>query len=271
MINGTKQSGFSIATLLLGLMSLLGLHACEDMIQLDLDEADPLIVIAGEVSNVSTEQQIRVHRTVSVYAEQLQDPVSGAVVEVRDDQGNQFVYEEVMPGVYQSRRWRGRVGREYTMQVEVDGELFTAKSIMQEPVLVDSVGLGKNNFMGQENFFVSLKFTDPAETANYYRYMLRVNDEDFRFVSIQDDKFNNGNAVSHDLFVMDRDLVPGDRLVVHQQQVDYPAFRYWQRIGFANPAEAVPANPPSNIQGGALGYFSAYSLQEFEILVVDLP
>lgn len=269
MTTGTTYKSYRLVMLLMGLVTLWSLNACEDLIELDLNEAEPLIVIAGEVSNVHMAHQIKVHRTVSVYAEQLLDPVSGATVEVQDDQGNRFVYEEITPGVYESQRWRGRIGREYTMQVEVEGELYTARSTMHEPVPVDSVGLGKNSFMGQENFFVSLKFNDPPQSANYYRYLMRVNQEPFRFIAIFDDKFNNGNAVSHDIYVLDHEIQPGDQISVHKQHVDYPVFRYWQRIGFANPAEAVPANPPSNIQGGALGYFSAYSLQEFEILVEE--
>lgn len=266
-----KYHKLRVSTLIWLVPMLLMWGACEDQIILDLDESEPLIVIAGEISNKYGEHQITVHRSVSVYSDQLQDPVSGAYVQVRDDYGNAFIYEEVTPGHYRSRPWSGRIGGEYSMQVRVGENVYRATSVMPPMVAVDSIGIATNSFMGQQNNYISLKFTDPAGVANYYRYMMSINGEPYRFVGIMDDKFTDGKVVSHDLFDMDRSLESGDHVSIQRQHVDYGVFRYWQRVGMANPAESVPANPPSNINGGALGYFSAFSLQEYELDVEDLP
>ena len=37
-------------------------------------------------------------------------------------------------------------------------------------------------------------------------------------------------------------------------------YDFWNAVQATNPGTAAPANPPSNISNGALGYFSAYSM-----------
>lgn len=243
--------------------------ACEDIIELELNDADAAIVIVGEISNQHQFHDIRIHRTVPVSAEgSTFDPVSAASVQVTDQAGRANTFHEVEPGLYRSDRFRGVIGRTYHLHAEIEGQLYEASSTMPRTVMVDSIGTGTNDFIGSDHVFVTLKFRDPAGEPNFYRYTIAVNDSLPRYVNVYDDKFNDGLTVAHELITLDLSLNPGDRVLVQRQHIDENVFRYWRAISSANPGAAAPANPPSNISNGALGYFSAQSINEF---IVHVP
>lgn len=245
------------------------LMACEDLIDMELLDAGPRLVIVGEISNRDRIHEVRVHQTVPVSSSSMLDPVSGVAVRVTDRSGRTFVFNETAPGVYRSRQFRGLIGMEYTLEVEVDGKMYQASSTIPFVVPVDSIGIASSDFMGQENRFVTLKFQDPPGISNYYRYTLSVNGGENRFAAVFDDKFNDGRFVTHELLNFDIKLAAGDEVKVHRQFIDQAVYQYWQSVSSANPAASAPANPPSNISNGALGYFSAYSLMEFNVYIAQ--
>lgn len=254
-----------IHVLLLGLW-LLPLISCEDLIQLEVNDAEANLVIVAEIDNQETHHEVHIHRTVSL-SSAGQDLVSGASVLVTDSAGRRFVYSEVEPGLYRSQRFRGRIGMTYHLSVEVDDERFEAFSSMPRQVPVDSIGTAISSFMGEERIFITLKFNDPAAQTNYYGYKMSVNDGPWRFHNVYDDRFNDGRAVTHELFDMDLELQSGDKVRVQRRNIEQATYLYWRSVASANPAASAPANPPGNISNDALGYFSVHSINEYEVYV----
>lgn len=250
--------------ILLGLLS-----GCEDLIELDLNDAHPRVVIVGEITNRQKVHTVTIHQTVPVTSGDMFDPVSGATVRVTDENGRIFNFNEAEPGAYQSRVFRGVIGRKYTLEAEVDGIVYKAESIMPPVVNIDSIGTSSTTIFGQDNIYVTLKFNDPPNASNYYRYSTSVNGSPFQFNAIFNDKFNDGLHVSHELMNFGRDLEVGDEVKIQRQYIDEATYRYWRSIASSNPASSAPANPPSNISNGALGYFSAYSLNEYELVIPE--
>ncbi len=243
------------------------LMGCEDLITLDVQEVSPQFVIVGEINNRESRHEVTIHRTVPLSSSNAMAPVSGATVRVLDGLGRFYEYNEVEPGLYRSRLFRGQTGMEYKLEIAVEGTDFQATSNMPEIVLIDSLGTSSGNFMGEENKFVTLKFYDPPNKSNYYRYTLRVNEGAPRFMSVFDDKYNDGKFVTHELINFDMKLQPNDYVRVQRQHIDQATFLYWRSVSSSNPTASAPANPPSNISNGALGYFSAYSLLEYEMTI----
>lgn len=245
---------------------LLSLISCEDLIQLEVNDAEANLVIVAEINNQETQHEVRIHRTLSL-SSRGQDPVSGASVLVTDSAGRQFEYSEVEPGLYRSRTFRGRIGMTYHLSVDVENDRFEAFSTMPWQVPVDSIGTAISSFMGEERIFITLKFNDPPAQANFYEYKMSVNDGPMRFHNVYDDRFNDGRAVTHELFDMELELQSGDKVRVQRRNIEQATYLYWRSVASANPAASSPANPPSNISNGALGYFSVYSINEYEVYV----
>ena len=62
----------------------------------------------------------------------------------------------------------------------------------------------------------------------------------------------------------------GDELTIELQSVDEAIYRFWYTMksggGAGNSNTAAPANPLTNLQGGALGYFSAHAIDRRKVI-----
>src|SRR5690606_4176379 len=237
--------------------SMVSLAACEDVIDINLNESDPKVVIEGEINNLDYNQEIRVSRTVPFTDDRPFSPVSGAQVVVTDEGGHKVEFLETDPGVYATNRLRGVPGSTYALEVVVDDDTYAAESTMPAVTPVDSVSSSSGDFFGVARRALHVHFQDPPDRPNYFRYRMSVNEAPFLNLGLFSDKFNNGRYVTHDLINLDTDIKTGDQVVVLRNEIDEPVHRYWLGVVMLNPGVATPANPPSNISGGALGYFSA--------------
>jgi hypothetical protein len=242
---------------------------CEEKIELPVKNSVPRLVIRGEIDNNFTHHTVQVQQTVPLPNSESFQPISGATIVVRELEGGRlFPYKEMEPGQYQSTQFfSGQIGYTYELEVQYAGKTYVARSKMPAMVPIDSIGVSKTTLFGDNQRFITIKFRDPAEVENYYRYLIRLNDGPFDFVRVYNDRFNDGNVVQHDLFGLELSLIPGDRVSVIRQYVDANTYHFWNSIQSNNPLEAAPSNPPTNISGGALGLFSAYSRTEFAVVI----
>lgn len=251
-----------LIVLLISIFSL----SCEDVIDINLNDGDPQLVIVGTVNNGLYEQRVTISRTVAFDVTDPFDPVSGAEVTVVDGSGRVFRYQERSPGVYVNN-FRGREGEQYDLVVQVEGQEFTATSTMPRLVTADSIGTGIRTIFGEELKFISLRYADPVGEPNYYRYLWRVNDGPLEMLRVSDDKFNDGKYVSEDLMDFDTELIEGDSVTVWMECIDMATYGFWNAVQSTNPGTAAPANPPSPYGNGAMGYFSAHAQSEMSTVV----
>lgn len=239
--------------------------SCEELIDINLNDADPRIVIEADLHNLSNMQVIYVSRTVPFDDVRPSAVVNTAQVEVLGPQGNlfRFTYSDEHQG-YINRSFTVRENATYSLRVTVDGELYEATETMPMRVGVDSVGMLRENIFGDTYYFATLRFQDPAGTDNYYKYNVSVDNKPMKFFAVFSDKFNNGLYVTHQIGSVDDDIEMTSQVLVRRQSVSASVFRYWNEIQSTNPGSAAPANPTSNISNGALGYFSVSSAEEFQ-------
>lgn len=251
------------------LCTLLFFSACEEIIEVDLNDADPRIVIEANLSDLQSTQHIRVSKTVA-----FNDPVNSlgvtnAVVIVLDSKGGHHDFQHDREGNYVARDFTPVAGQSYSLYVEVDGEPFHSTCYMQSYVDVDSTGIVRENIFGESYYFATFKFNDPPDVGNYYKYDISINDASYRFSTVFQDKFNDGLYVTHQVSDLDAELKPGDYISVRRYCIDEKVFDYWNEYQSTNPGSAAPANPTSNISNNALGYFSVASAQEFRLQIMD--
>lgn len=266
--------------------TLLVFSACEKVIDIDLEDAEPVLVIEGNISSISSRHYVQVQYSVPFSSAVSGTPVSGARVTVREelvdanDRGNSshsylgwnregvdFPYEEVRPGLYEIRNFHALPGRKYTLNVAHDAENYTASSIMPEPLPIDSVGTVLNTFFGEERKSAAILFQDPPNEPNYYRYLMTINGEPSNMIRVFNDRFNDGRMVQRNLMDFDVEFVTGDSVWIEKQCIDEHVYRYLSDIRSNNPGTAAPANPTSNFNNGALGYFSAYGATRVALII----
>jgi hypothetical protein len=246
----------SLSMLILSLFT-----SCEKVIDLELKESEPVIVIYADIDDESDNQYVRISKTYSFTEPNKFNAVTGARVIVTNQTGGVTNFSEISPGVYQSPRFRGRSGVRYTLDVTVEGQKYTAVSTMPEKVFLDSLNFREISFFGNTSNYLVANFQDPAGVQNQYRYLLSVKSKVVEDV-VTEDRFNDGNKVANTIFYELDDLEPGDAIELDLQCIDRNVYRYYyafgQNLGEGGPPVA-PANPTSNISNGALGVFSVHT------------
>lgn len=245
----------------LGLIMVILFSACEKVIELKLENAEPVVVIDGGISDQNEFHRIKVSKTYSFTEPNKFNGVSGAKVVLSVDGTGAIVFSEVSPGIYQSVRFKGRSGSKYDISVMVEGQTYQASSVMPARVPMDSLTFKTYTLFGESKNYVAVNFRDPAGVPNQYRYVLRFKGKVEKDV-VSEDRFDDGNKVTNVIFYELNDLIKGDSIQVEIQCIDRNVYRYLyslgQNSGQGGPPVA-PANPPSNFSNGALGIFSAHT------------
>ncbi|HEY1023572.1 MAG TPA: DUF4249 domain-containing protein [Sphingobacteriaceae bacterium] len=255
--------------LFLLLPAILICSGCEEVIDLKLDNADPVIVIEASLSDQNEVQTVRISTTTPFTEPAAFNPFTGASVKLSIPGGTELSFSETEPGVYRSRRFRGVPGNSYTLNISANGQVYSATSVMPQRVQLDSLTFKRLTFFGSTNTYPVANYQDPAAVQNQYRYILRVNNvigED----AVNEDRFNNGNVVADVIFHELEDIRTNDRIELELQTIDRNVFKYYfalqQNRGETGPPVA-PANPVSNFDNGALGVFNAHTSSKFAVVV----
>lgn len=260
----------NIFRLLYWLIISLTFSSCQKEIDINLNSANPKIVIESEISDLLASCKVKLTKTVNYNETNNFPAVSGAEVRISDNVGNSEILTETSSGIYTSSTLQGVSGRIYTLEITDNGKNYLAVSEMPFPVDIDTLTV-ENSFFGN-NKFVTAKFKDPAGVENYYRLIQIVNGIQKTDIFIVSDYLQDGQTISQTLFFReDDDLATGDSVIVLLQNIDkdvYEYFRTLSQLSGSGGQSATPANPSSNFDNGALGFLNAYAVRS-KLLVVQ--
>ncbi len=257
-----------------GLIALaVCLVSCEKVIDVNVRDADRRYVIEGVVTDKPERHYVKITTTQNLSDNNNFPGVRDAAVSVTDESGTSFVFVEEEDGVYKSvHSFAGVSGSIYTLTVDINGERFTAVSTMPHKVEMDTMYITEEFLFGQVRKAANIAYRDPQGERNYYRFIQFIEGMRYNRVFVTNDEYTDGNAVTDKLRTPsddeDHQIEAGDTVTVHALCMDKANNDYW--VSFLSSGAtggggtASPANPTTNIQGGALGYFSAHTLQVLE-------
>lgn len=254
------------------LITIVTALSCKKVIQVDLNNAAPQIVITGAITNTPGPYQVSVSRTVNFSDFNQFPPVEGALVILSDNKSFSDTLVPTTPGSYSSHPfWQGTSGTTYTLHVTIDSTTWSATSTMPFPVPLDSIGFSDQSRLRKTNIQAIPYFQDPPGLHNYYLFTETINgiprNKDFIF----DDRLSDGKYIHQPINDDSSHLNIGDNLLLTMSCVDSAVYSYLTTLiqnTDANQAQSTaPANPNTNISGGALGYFSARTLQSKQVVV----
>lgn len=261
-------------TYLILFICLTFLCACEKAIDLGLADTTPQYVIEGVVTNEAGGCKVLVSQTKNFTDDNTFNGLSGAQVNITNN-GNTYPLAPTATGVYQNSTFTGIPGQSYQLSVSINGKVFTGSCTMPQQVALDSIYLVKdnvsNNKDGSIRKYITVKYQDPAAVKNYYRFVQYIDNRKEKTVFVDDDEFTNGQEINNQLRTNNsnddpaRDIRPGNQVTIEMLNIDATIYKYWFSLNASAGGDgnnAAPANPMSNIQGGALGYFSAHTIQK---------
>ncbi len=240
--------------------------SCTKVISVNLNDANPNIVIIGVVTDTTGPYQVQITKTVNFSASNVFPPVSGATVIITDSTaGFTDSLQETSDGIYTTRVLRqGQAGHTYQLSVSVNGQHYESSSVMPQPVLLDSISFYGSNIFGSNNINAIANFQDPPGIANYYTFSESVNGQPVDQIYDFSDRLSDGKYIRQQLFNDSTYIQTGSEVTVQMNCVDKNVWSYFHTLGQAtgnNFQSVSPTNPISNISNNALGYFSAQTLQ----------
>jgi hypothetical protein len=250
----------------------LTLTSCEDVIDIDLNEADSQYVIQGAVTNETGPYTVTIQQSVPFDEQNNYPQVSGATVVISDGTLTDTL-TEVQPGKYQTvRLLQGQPGNTYTLNVVIDEQVFTAQSTMPPVVLFEDLTTTTMTFGNSLRIQMVPRFKDPLGLGNYYRFVQWNNGERLSNIFVIDDSRSDGLVITRPLLTtgLDFKAVAGDSVTVEMQTIDRNTYKYLYALDASSsngPNASTPANPDNNFGGACLGYFSAHTVQRKTILV----
>ncbi len=271
--------GYKISLqVLISLLTISVFSGCQKVINVDLNEAAPLIVIEGMITNRQGPYTITISKSGSYFNQPVLPPVSDAEVIITDDSGTIDTLVEAKPGTYITSKTRGIPGRTYTLKVLSENNEYTASSSINSYVRIDSLSLVKNQSQhfgfGNDNndethVEINCYFRDPDE-KNFYRLKVFTNDtawaENYR---LYDDQYTNGEEIG----LRVAHAKAGNTYRVELYSLDRQTYGYYRTLEDLlnnNPVfGSTPANPNSNLTNGALGYFGASAVSSKTITITE--
>lgn len=251
---------------------VLFFSSCEKVIDVQLDETNKKYVLEGSVSNIAGEPaEVRISQTKNFEDENSFTGISSAVVTIEENNGTVYPLTEVSTGVYQSNVLTGVPGNSYTLSVSVNGNTFSSTSVMPaQLVILDSLTVSDLAFGGSNTITVAPSYLDPVGIGNSYRFIQYANGALVKKTFVQNDDLSDGLRITRPFVNTDGELESGDVVKVDMLCVDAAVYKYWYSLDQAatgSNQSATPANPVSNINGGAIGYFSAHSVSSKTIVI----
>jgi hypothetical protein len=274
--NGVRRAacGFIITTILVLTCS------CEEVIDIDLNYADPAFVAEAVISKDSV-CSVHLTRTADYFSMEEAEFVEDAVITISDGNlSEELVYKG--KGYYRGYSVIGQEGSIYEIQIQQEGKTYRGTSTMPGDVELISVHYNMStevsilNPFGDTVYTVSCSFYDDPAIENYYmitftaqgklleeRYFLMTEssanggsfEKDGNVMNFAESIFCSAGEAEVRLYAIDQSVYD------YYKQLDDILF--WKRR-YIPP---VPYNPKSNLSNGALGCFAAWSYDSRKIIL----
>lgn len=243
------------------------LTGCEKVVDLTYKSNSATIIIEGNITNQPGPYFVKITKSAALTHTESFPTVDDAVVSINDNAGNGEMLIPMGNGMYRTNSLAGIEGRTYTLDVKAENRMYTARSTMPQHIPFDSVRVLAELITGETEYSLIPVYGDPFGKGNNYRFMLRLNDKLVNQHFIQTDAVRDGvtNSVRLEVNTEDLELKPGVVVTLEMQCIDKSVAQYYTTLalmGDSGPGGGTtPNNPPNNISNGALGLFSAHTVQ----------
>jgi len=260
--------------------------SCRKDIDFELNnEINSRLVVDGGITDQQKAHRIELTRTSSYYENQVAPKETGATVTISDG-STTFPLSEISDGVYETGiNVKGVIGKNYTLNINTkDGKSYTASAQLNSVSAIDTITfeyVSKIVQGGVQKDGYELKHWGQESSAigNCYMWLVYVDNElatnkinDIRFVK---DDFVNGNyIVNFPIYIIESAVVDTVDVRVEMHSISLPYYEFLSAIRIETSSglglfDGPPANIPSNISNGALGWFEASAVSEKSIEVYE--
>jgi hypothetical protein len=265
---------------------LINLTSCEEVIHVDLNNANPEFVVEATIFKDSV-SLVHLTRTTSYFSNEEPDLIEDAIIMISE--GTSLERLNYMGnGYYIGKNIIGIEDKVYKIEITHDGITYEGSSYMPIKPNILSVSFSKNNSQsifnpnGETILTINCEFIDEPGKDNYYmiRYFLdgKVLKDSYYLVTEYNaingtlENSNSNHADSDTLRFSESMFYEGIEAEVQIFSIDETVYNYFVQLNdvlywkrrFMPP---TPYNPVSNINNGVLGYFAAWAYDSKTIML----
>lgn len=251
------------------LVILISVVSCQEVIDIDLNTAEPKLVIDASLSWTKETngnfQFIKLTLTAPFFDTTV-PPATGALVTVTDSSNNTFNFtEDESTGIYINENFIPVIDGVYSLTIVYNNETYVATETLTSVVPIDFVEQKNDGGFSGEDIEIKAYYTDPAGIKNHYLFEFMVLDSNTLSLEVYDDEFTDGNQIF--AFYSDEDLKSGDELVIRNSGISERTYEFTNLLleqtneSGGGPFEAQPATVRGNCinqtnpENFPLGYF----------------
>lgn len=254
-------------------LSVLVLFSCQKVIDVNLNESNPIVVIEANYRAEDSTVLVRITQTSNYFDNSASPEINTAVVTIIDQAGNPTAIPSIGNGYYQLNNYAPNLNTNYTLSVVHNSENYTATCQLNAPVQLEDITYEYfDGFFGSDGGYVPfLNYVDPQNTEDYYAIILSRNDTLYASLDdifLQDDLLTNGNLVERPLFGNSFYQLD-DSVHMELRTIDKRIYNYISEAQSISGGQssAAPGNPTTNWSNGAQGYFNAYSSSRKSVII----
>ena len=274
-----KKRNFAKKKLIKLVFFLTILTGCTERIELELDDTYARLVVEGEITNEKKAHLVKLSMTSNFLGKNDDPPVRDANVTISCATSTYYLQEnQSEPGSYYTAPdVQGIPGELYQLDIELPDEvngqtLYSANCKMFPVAPLDSIGL---RYEDRWEVWEVLCYALDPPTTDFYMFEILKNKimitDTLSDKRVVDDKLYNGQYVNGinvgwlDPENPNEQLHNGDTVTLRMSRItEEYAYFIWeaqQESGYHNPMfGGPPANVVGNISDGAIGFFSACSV-----------
>ncbi len=257
--------------------------SCEDVIEVDVPDGEPRLVVDASFELYLDEQPvdidggIRLTLSAPFFDEDI-PTVSGATVFITNLNDNTIIdfIESAEPGFYTSGTidFIPEFDTQYELTVIYDNETYKATTELIPTVPIDNIQQGDATLFDGDETEIIVFFTDDGNRDDFYLF-----DFDFSLFLPSEDRFYQGEAFNFSYFY--EDMVVGRDVTIKILGIDERYFNYADLLieqseqNGGNPFQAPPAILRGNIinttnpDNYALGYFNLSQANRFQFTIEE--
>lgn len=256
------------------LFFVLSVFSCEKVIDLEVNDTEPKVVIEAIYDATAERVDVKLTKSKNVFESQNFPAVSGAQIEIIDENGVATQLVEQGNGTYELTNYVPVFNTTYSMKVTVEGETYEASDFLPTVVELDSLSqvFEEGSIFADEGYVVYMNFLDPSGD-NYYRAVRTENGEkktDLGDQFVFDDSFSSENQQSVPFFTERYEV--DDTISVEFRSYSENTYDYYSQlfdIAGESGQSAAPANPDASWTNEALGHFAAYGHDTDTIVIKE--
>jgi hypothetical protein len=197
------------------------LLSCEDVVDVDLNEAEPRLVIEASINwyknTTGNEQTIKLSLSAPFFDENV-PPANGAIIQITDTNSNVFNFtEDGSTGNYINTNFIPVIDETYTLIINYNGETYSAEETLKSVSPIDFVEQNNDGGFTGEDIELKAYYTDPANEENYYFFEFISDIPVVPTLEVYEDRFTDGNQIFG--FYTEEDLEAGDEVTIRNYGV----------------------------------------------------